>query len=100
MTRRPKLMVEDQGEQNLLFVDMVCPKKVNKMENKLKKYKSNNSCLTNELLERRPGFMVKVVPIVTGCLGDGIKQFEKDIRDLFITKKRLKIVSEVQKTLS
>ena len=32
MTRRPQLLGEDQGKQNLLIVDMVCPKKANKME--------------------------------------------------------------------
>ena len=31
--------------------------------------------------------MVKVGPIVIGCPGDGIKQLEEEIRDLFHEKK-------------
>ena len=39
--------------------------------------------------------MVKVVPIVIGCLEVGIKQLEEDIRDLFNQKERFKIVNEI-----
>ena len=43
--------------------------------------------------------MVKVVSIVTGCSGDGIKQLEEDIRDLFNEMERLKIVDKSQKNV-
>ena len=39
--------------------------------------------------------MVKVVPIVIGCLEAGIKQLEEDIRDLFNQKERFKILNEI-----
>ena len=39
--------------------------------------------------------MVKVVPIVIGCLEGGTKQLEEDIRDLFNQKERFKIVNEI-----
>ena len=39
--------------------------------------------------------MVKVGPIVIGCPGDGIKQLEEEIRDLFHEKKWLKIVGKL-----
>ena len=43
-------------------------------------------------LESRPGFMVKVVQIVIGCPGDGIKQLGEDNRDLFNENEIFKIV--------
>ena len=43
-------------------------------------------------LERRPGFIVKVVPVVIGCPEDGTKQLGEDIRDFSNEKKILKIV--------
>ena len=42
--------------------------------------------------------MVKVVPIVIGCLEGGIKQLKEDIRNLFNQKERFKIVREMQKS--
>ena len=41
--------------------------------------------------------MVKVVPIVIGCLEGGIKQLEEDTRNLFNQKERFKIVNKMQK---
>ena len=43
--------------------------------------------------------MEKVVPIVIGCLGRGIKQLEEDIRDLFDEKEKFTIVDKIQKTV-
>ena len=48
-------------------------------------------------LERRPGFMVKVVPVVIGCPGDGTKQLGEDIRDLSNEKEILKIVGNYKR---
>ena len=50
-----------------------------------------------KLRERRPGFMVKVVPIVTGCLGGGMKQLQEDIRDFFNENERF---NKMQKIIS
>ena len=94
---RPDLMLEHQNEQQLLTVDTACPNEANKTENKLKKIRKYQKL--KELLERRLGFMVKVVPIVIGCLGRGIKQLEEDIRDLFDEKERFKIVDKIQKNV-
>ena len=60
---------------------------------KIQKYQQ----LHYKLRERRPGFMVKVVPIVTGCLGGGMKQLQEDIRDFFNEKERF---NEMQKIIS
>ena len=97
MPRRPDLMLEHQNEQQLLTVDTGCPNEANKTENKLKKIRKYQKL--KELLERRIGFMVKVVPIEIGCLGRGIKQLEEDIRDLFDEKERFKIVDKIQKNV-
>ena len=43
-------------------------------------------------LERRPGFMVKVVQIVIECPENGIKQLGEDIRDLSNKKEIFKIL--------
>ena len=79
-------------------VDMACPNKANKTEKQAEKIQKYQQ-LPYELLERHPRFMVKVVPIVIGCSGDGIKQLDEDIRDLFIKMERFKIVDKVQKNV-
>ena len=43
--------------------------------------------------------MVKVVPIVIGCLGGGIKYLEEDIRELFNEKKRFKTADKMPKNV-
>ena len=79
---------------------MACPSKANKQKNKLKKkYKRTNNCLTNyyeDVPDARPGFMVKVAPIVIRCLGGGIKQLEEDIRDFLNEKERFTIAGKMQ----
>ena len=77
---------------------MACPNKANKTEKQAEKIQKYQQ-LPYELLERHPRFMVKVVPIVIGCSGDGIKQLDEDIRDLFIEMERFKIVDKVQKNV-
>ena len=64
-----------------------------KLAEKIQKYQQ----LHYKLRERRPGFMVKVVPIVTGCLGGGMKQLQEDIRDFFNEKERF---NEMRKIIS
>ena len=96
--RRPDLMLEHQNEQQLLTADTACPNEANITENKLKKIPKYQKL--KELLERRPRFMGKVAPLVIGCLGRGMKQFEEDIRDLFDEKETFKIADKIQKTVS
>ena len=43
--------------------------------------------------------MVKVIPMVIGCPGDGIKQLGEDIRDMFNEKEIFKIVGKLQKNV-
>ena len=37
--------------------------------------------LCYEIRERRDGNKVKIIPVVTGCLGGGMKRLEDDVKD-------------------
>ena len=80
--RRPGLTLEDEEKKTILLVDMACPNEANrqvKREEKIKKYEQ----LCFELKERREGYTVKVIPIVTGCLGGGMKGLKTDMQKIF-----------------
>ena len=97
--RRPDLILEEKGEKRIWICDMACPqqhKLETKRAEKLTKYRQ----LVFEMRERRPGYMVTVIPVGIGALGGGIK---KTISELSrsITKRDvvLRTVSEMQKTI-
>ena len=78
---------------------MACPQQHNletKQAEKLTKYRQ----LAFEMRERRPGYMVTVIPVVIGALGGGIKKTISELSRL-ITKRDvvLRTVSEMQKTI-
>ena len=78
---------------------MACPQQHNletKRAEKLTKYRQ----LAFEMRERRPGYMVTVIPIVIGAFGSGIKKTISGLLRL-ITKRDvvLRTVSEMQKTI-
>ena len=78
---------------------MACPQQHNletKPAEKLTKYQQ----LAFEMRERRPGYMVMVIPVVIGVLGGGIKKTISELSRL-ITKRDvvLRTVSEMQKTI-
>ena len=80
--RRPYLTLEDEEKKTMLLVDMACPNEANrqvKREEKIKKYEQ----LCFELRERREGYTVKVIPIVIGCLGGGMKELKTDMQKMF-----------------
>ena len=73
--RRPDLTLEDEEKKTIFLAGMACPNEANrqvKLEEKIKKYEQ----LCFELRERQEGYMVKVIPIVIGCFGGGMKQLE------------------------
>ena len=45
--------------------------------------------LCYELRERWDGYKVKIIPVVIGCLGGGMKRLKDDIRELFNDEKDL-----------
>ena len=77
---------------------MVCPNESNKeekREEKIRKYQQ----LCYEIRERRDGYKVKIIPVVIGCLGGGMKRLKDDVKELFKNEKDLQwICREMQKT--
>ena len=66
---------------------MACPMQQNidtKRRDKLRRYQQ----LAFKMRERRPGYTVTIVPIITGALGRGMKKTMNDLTKL-ITKKEL-----------
>ena len=71
--------------------------KVKKREEKVKKYQQ----LCYEIRERRYGYKVKIIPLVIGCLGGGMKRLKDDVKELLKNEKELQwICREMQKTVS
>ena len=99
--RRPDLTLEDDDTKTILLVDMACPNEANrdvKREEKIKKYEQ----LCFETRERRNGFMVKVIPIVIGCLGGGMRELKKNMKAIFGNDNEQEIIDtmrEMQKTV-
>ena len=50
--------------------------------------------------EKRPGYIVEIIPFVIGCLGGGMKKLEDEMAKLVPEgKPRLKITREMQKVV-
>ena len=96
---RPDL--EDEEKKTILLVDMARSNEANrqvKREEKIKKYEQ----LCFELRERREDYMVKVIPIVTGCLGGGMKELKTDMQKIFEYENEKELYTtmrEMQKTV-
>ena len=97
---RPDLTLEDKAKKMILLIDMACPNEANtegKRDEKIRKYQQ----LCFELRERR-SYMVKVIPLVIGCLGGGMSELKTSIKRIFdsITDNELnKEAKEMQKTV-
>ena len=79
---------------------MACPQE-NNIENKRLEKRTNYRQLAFKIRERRPGFKVKVVPLVISVFGDGLKGMLKELEKMF-RKYDLGewIRAEIQKTIS
>ena len=67
---------------------MACPQQQNidaKRMEKLTKYRQ----LAFETRERRPGYVIKVVPVIIGALGGGMKMLETKLKTIFDDIKNL-----------
>ena len=53
-----------------------------KKTEKIQKYQQ----LCFELLERRQGYKVKVIPAIIGCCGGGLRELIRDLRELLDEK--------------
>ena len=79
IARRPDLILEDKVMKTILLADMECPNESNKeakREEKIRKYQQ--LCF-----ELREGYTVKVIPMVIGCLGGGMKKLKVNMKRIF-----------------
>ena len=78
---------------------MGCPQK-NNIEKKRLEKRTNYRQLAFEIRVRRPGFKVRVVPLVISAFGGGIKEILKELENMF-EKDDLceRVVAEIQKTI-
>ena len=97
--RRSDLILEDKEKKKIWICDMACPRQCKietKRIEKLTKYRQ----LAFEMRERRPDYVVTVVPCIIGVLGGGMRQVAKDVGMIFenndVTKKT---ICEMQKTV-
>ena len=78
---------------------MACPQENNTEKNRVEK-RTNYRQLTFEIRERKPGFKVKVLPLVISAFGGGLKEILKELENM-VEKGDLceRIVAEMQKTI-
>ena len=97
--RRPDLILEEKGKKHIWICDMACPQQHNletKRAEKLTKYRQ----LAFGMREKHPGYMVTVIPVVTGSLGGGIKKTISELSRLNMKRHVvLRTVSKMQKTI-
>ena len=95
--RRPDLILEENDEKRIWIVDMACPMERNIEKKKLEKLTKYQQ-LAFELREKRPNYIIKIVPLILGCCGGGINQLKMNIQKL-INNERLvdKIICEMVK---
>ena len=75
-------MLEEKQTKTIWTCDMVCPQE-NNIEKKRLEKRTNYRQLVFEIRERRPGFIVKVVPLVISVFGCGIKEMLKELDNMF-----------------
>ena len=78
-SKRPDLMLEEKQTKTVWICDMVCTQKKN-IENKRLEKGTHYRQLAFKIRERRPGFNVKVVPLVISAFGRGIKEVLKELK--------------------
>ena len=78
---------------------MACPQQQNidtKRMEKLTKYRQ----LAFEMRERRRGYVIKVVPVIIGALGGGMKMLKTELKTVFNDQELVdKIAGEMQRTV-
>lgn len=97
--RRPDVTIEMREEKKIWLIDMACPSEYNveeKHQEKLQKYQQ----LAFEIRERRPGYEVKILPVVIGCLGGGMERATRQVHQVITEEKQWNIVcNEMLKTV-
>ena len=98
-SRRPDLMLEEKQTKNMWICDMASPQE-NNIEKKRLEKRTNSRQLAFKIRERRPGFKVKVAPLVIIAFGGGLKEILKELENMF-EKDDLceRTVAEMKKTI-
>ena len=76
--RRPDLTLEDNENKKILLCDMACPQERN-IEMKIKEKMDKYEQLDFETKEKRMGYKAEIIPLVAGCLGEGIGRLLKNV---------------------
>ena len=98
-TRRPDLMLEEGQTKTIRICDMACSQE-NNLEIKTLEKRTNYRQLAFEIGERRPGFKVKVVPLVISVFGGDHKEMLKELENMFkINDLCERIGAEMKKTV-
>ena len=82
IARRPDLTLEDTSKITMLLIDMACPNEYKKVvigDEKFGKYHQ----LCFEFREQREDYMLKVISMIIGCPGRGIKELRERVSDKF-----------------
>ena len=90
--RRPDVTIEDKNGKKIWIIDMACPSEKNvsdKYREKLQKYQQ----LAFELRERRPGYVINIMPVILGCLGGGMVRLEDQISKVINGRDRVSYIS-------
>ena len=94
---RPDLILEMKEDRKILICNMACPQQQNidtKRMEKLTKYRQ----LAFETKERHPGDVIKVVPVIIGALGGGMKMLKTELKMVFNDQELVdKIAGEMQR---
>ena len=78
---------------------MACPQENNIEKKKLEK-RTNYRQLEFKIRERKPGFKVKVVPLVISVFGGGLKEMLKELENMFEKDDLCESIgAEMQKTI-
>ena len=78
-SKRPDVMLEEKQTKTVWICDMVCTQKKN-IEHKRLEKGTHYRQLAFKIRERRPGFNVKVMPLVISAFGRGIKEVLKELK--------------------
>ena len=95
--RRPDATIDYKERKVIHMVDMTCPCEKNVLKkNKEKRQKYQQ--LTFEVRERRQRYRVEMIPIVIGCIGEGVGVMREQVRKILINSDADKVCREMLRT--
>ena len=83
---KPDLTLEKGAAKNILIEDMACPQEY-KITDKHREKPNKYQQLTFKTTEKRPRYGITILPMIIGCLGDGMKMLEEQVAKMKNDKK-------------